>query len=95
MTLLPYSIATLLAISPIAALAAEPEAMPLTYETFELSVVHLDLETCPEALLAEGVLCRATLANDEIHVFAFAESGAMPLLAYRAYPAGPISSALQ
>ena len=67
-----------LALFPLGASAQD--AIPLTYEVFETAVPHVDLEACPTAMEAEGVFCRATLNHEQIHVFAFAETGDRPLV---------------
>ncbi|WP_170324665.1 hypothetical protein [Ruegeria arenilitoris] len=67
------------------ALAADL-AVPLTYEVFETSVAHTDLETCPKNLPQTETFCRATLYHDEIHVFAFSENGDSPMVGFNSYP---------
>lgn len=79
-----FAVAAALAALP----AAAQQAAPMTYADFEVSVPHLDLETCPAALAEPGVFCRAALANDAIHVYAFAEDGAQPFRGMRTYYAG-------
>lgn len=56
-----------------------------TYEAFETSVEHVDLEGCPVEFDAEANFCRMTLAADMAHVFVFAYDGDQPLLAVKAY----------
>ncbi|KPQ07424.1 MAG: hypothetical protein HLUCCA12_06300 [Rhodobacteraceae bacterium HLUCCA12] len=63
------------------ALAAEP----YTYAEFEASVPHIDLETCPEALL-EGdseadVFCRVSMHNDALHIYVFETEGTQEFVA--------------
>lgn len=55
----------------------------LTYETFETSIEHVDLETCPGGFDTELVFCRLTLANDMAHVFIFDAEGDLSLLAVK------------
>lgn len=57
----------------------------LSYPAFEFAVPHVDLETCPEAMATAGVFCRASLAGDALHVFAFAEAGEQCLVALRSF----------
>lgn len=60
-------------------------ACPLTYRVFEFAVPHLDLEKCPADVARDGVFCRASVGNDAVHVFAFAEKGEQCLLAVKSY----------
>ncbi|MDO5757495.1 MAG: hypothetical protein Q4P24_08265 [Rhodobacterales bacterium] len=69
-------------------------AAPLTYEQFEASVPHLDLEECPDTLAKEGVFCRATLRHDEIHVFVFSDEGDQVFVGFKSYPAEGLSALL-
>lgn len=84
MRLTSLLLAALLLAAP--ALAADPA--PMTYSVFEVSVPHLDLNNCPAALAAPGVFCRAALANDAIHVYAFAEDGDQLFLGMQSYHEG-------
>lgn len=63
--------------------AAEPCAM--AYPAFEFAVPHVDLDTCPETMAAEGVFCRASMAGDALHVFAFEEAGEQCLAQMRSF----------
>jgi hypothetical protein len=63
-------------------------ACPLTYAIFELSVPHLDLKECPTGLARPGAFCRASTANDLVHVFVFAGDGDQCLLAVKSYKDG-------
>jgi hypothetical protein len=79
----------------VSALTASAEtAMPLTYDTFEVAVPHVDLEECPPSLQAAETFCRATLANDAIHVFAFAEGGDSPLIGFTSFAADSLPALL-
>lgn len=75
------------------ALAADP--MQLTYEEFEASVLHSDLENCPADLANEDWFCRLTLHNDELHVFAFSYRGKNPLMAFKTYSSEHLGEALK
>ena len=68
-------------------LAAAEDAAPFTYEMFEAGVTHVDLAVCPTALAAPGRFCRATVVNEKINVFAFAEDGEKPLVAFQSWDA--------
>ena len=58
----------------------------LTYEVFEFSVDHVDLENCPAGLDPEAVFCRMTLAAEQANVWIFDQTGDQPLLAVKHYP---------
>jgi hypothetical protein len=54
---------------------------PLPYLAFEFAVPHVDLETCPAVAAAPaGAFCRASMANDMLHVFVFDGEGEQCLL---------------
>lgn len=65
--------------------AAAQTKCPMTYETFEFAIPHLDLEKCPADLAREKAFCRATTGNDAVHVFIFAEDGDQCLLGVKSY----------
>lgn len=65
--------------------AADEAPCPMTYAQYEFAVPHLDLEDCPAALAGEDRFCRASVAGDRLHVFAFAEDGAQCLLAMESF----------
>ena len=56
-----------------------------TYEVFEATVEHADLDGCPADFDPEAVFCRMTIASDLAHVFAFSYNGDQPLLAVKSY----------
>jgi hypothetical protein len=60
----------------------------MTYSVFEFAVPHLDLKDCPVGLARPGAFCRATTANDAVHVFVFAQDGDQCLLAVKSYKQG-------
>lgn len=67
-----------LVFSAMFALAASvAHAQSYTYAQFEVSVNHIDLETCPQQVTATGVFCRATVLHDNVHVYVFEEDGDM------------------
>ena len=57
----------------------------LTYETFEVSVDHADLEVCPDEFDNDAQFCRLTLANEQAHVFVFSYEDDQPLVAVKSY----------
>ena len=87
MPLLPPLAALLFGVSALTAAAETPAPMPLTYEAFEAAVPHVDLANCPASLQATDTFCRATLANDAIHVFAFSLNGDSPLTGFASFDA--------
>ena len=58
----------------------------MTYELFERTIEHVDLESCPPEFDPEAVFCRMTLAAEQAHVFAFSYLGDQPLLVVKSYP---------
>lgn len=56
-----------------------------TYEMFEHSVDHVDLENCPAEFDAETAFCRMTLAAEAANVFVFSFAGDQPLVAVKSY----------
>ena len=56
-----------------------------TYEVFETTVEHADLEGCPKEFDTDAVFCRVTIASDLAHIFAFSYNGDQPLLAVKSY----------
>ena len=74
---------------------ADTTAMPMTYDIFEASVAHLDLEACPDGLPQSGSFCRAAVLHDTVHVFAFAEDGDSPMIGYAAFDAPDLGPSLQ
>ena len=84
------AILTGLAVAPVQ--AAEPAA--LTYEIFEASVPHIDLETCPEALPQENAFCRASILHEEIHVFVFSLDGDSPMIGFKSFEAAGVEELL-
>lgn len=56
------------------ALADDNGACPMTYETYEYSVPHTDMEECPADLAGEGKFCRVAVMAEVATVFVFAEA---------------------
>ena len=56
-----------------------------TYEVFEATVEHADLEGCPADFDTDAVFCRVTIASDLAHIFAFSYNGDQHLLAVKSY----------
>ena len=74
---------------------AGTDIYPLTYEAFEVSVPHMDLENCPAGLQIENSFCRATLNHEELHIFAFSYDGDSPLVGFKTYSAEGIEALLK
>lgn len=70
---LPFCFAAALALATGPALADSHEGCPLTYETFEYSVPHSDMEECPESMESNGTFCRVAIVAEVATVFAFSE----------------------
>ena len=87
------------AFAPFALIAtqalADSAAQPLTYEQFEASVPHMDLEACPDTLAQPDTFCRATLQHEEIHVFVFSENDDSPMVGFASFSAEGIGELLQ
>ena len=83
----PLQIALCIAAVDATPVAAQ-SACPLTYAVFEFAVPHLDLQGCPADLARDGAFCRASAANDAVHVFVFAQGGEQCLLAVKSYSEG-------
>lgn len=66
-----FAVAAILAAFSHAPLQAQ-EPCPLAYPAFEFAVPHLDLDECPARMARENTFCRASVANDALHVFQFA-----------------------
>jgi len=62
-----------LALAATPALADGHETCPLTYEVFEYSVPHTDMEECPDAMESEGSFCRLAVVAEVATIFAFSE----------------------
>ncbi|MEE1609828.1 hypothetical protein [Microvirga sp. CF3016] len=60
-------------------------ACPMPYEKFEAAVPHLDLNSCPSPVAQNNVFCRSSVANDEVHVFVFEDSGDRCLVAVESF----------
>ena len=70
---LPFCLAAALALTAGPVLADSHESCPLTYETFEYSVPHTDMEECPEAMDSDGAFCRVAIVAELATIFAFSE----------------------
>lgn len=58
---------------PVSALADAHGDCPLSYEVYEISVPHTDLEECPPAMQIEGAFCRVSVVAEVATVYAFSE----------------------
>lgn len=78
---------TLLVIAALLAASAAQaqESCAMNYPVFEVAIPHLDLPACPKDLARPNTFCRATAANDALHVFVFEEKGKQCLLAVKSY----------
>lgn len=63
----------------------EPVPLALTYVMFEAAVPHVDMAVCPMSLAAPDRFCRLTVAADQIHVFAFSDTGDSPMVAFESW----------
>ncbi len=66
------------------AFAASPQC-PLTYETFESAVPHIDLEECPEPGMADTAFCRVSAGGEQLHLFYFSLKEDQCLLQVRSF----------
>ena len=64
---------------------AASAACPLTYETFESAVPHIDLEHCPDAAMRETAFCRASMGAEQVHLFYFDNEGDQCLIKVRSF----------
>lgn len=53
------------------------QAGEYTYDQFETSVNHINLDKCPAKVTARDVFCRTTFLHDGIHVYVFEKGGNM------------------
>lgn len=74
---------------------AQAPALPFTYETFEAAVPHIDLENCPPALPQVDSFCRASIRNEDIHVFAFSLQGDSPMVGFASFSAEGLETLLK
>lgn len=80
----------------VAALAVSVFALPAfadghfkyTYEQFEVSIPHFDLEECPASMKLEKAFCRLVAHGDAMHVYAFSEEGDSQLIAFKTFDEG-------
>ena len=77
--------AALLVAQGMAAMA--DDICALSYETYEFSVPHTDMETCPASFAVDGAFCRGVLNTEIFTVYAFSETDGC-LIASRAYEPG-------
>ena len=75
--------------------ALAQDALPFTYEMFEASTLHADLDTCPRELSGPDRFCRATLYMDALHVFVFSDKGDQPLIDFLSYDAAALHTILK
>jgi hypothetical protein len=94
MRTLPPLAALLIGLASTAAVADEPTGLTLDYATFEAAVPHVDLDTCPPSLSSADRFCRATLAHEQIHVFAFSMEDDSPLVGFASFEATELPALL-
>lgn len=56
------------------ALADEGADCALSYDVYEASVPHTDLEECPAAMAGEGLFCRLSVVAEVATIFVFDEN---------------------
>jgi len=66
-----------------------------TYEQFEVSIPHFDVEECPVSMKLEKAFCRLVMHNDAVHVYAFSEEGDSTLIAFKSYEEGEFDIVLK
>lgn len=55
------------------AVAEDDMQCALSYDVYEMSVPHTDLEECPEQMAAEGMFCRLSVVAEVATIFKFDE----------------------
>lgn len=60
----------------------------MTYEVFETSVPHTDLENCPAEFDSILNFCRLTMTDSQLNVFVFSYKGTQVLQAIKHYEIG-------
>jgi hypothetical protein len=68
--------------------AALATPCPMTYGNFQVAIPHVDVENCPAELAGKERFCRASIASDQVHVYAFDGEGDKCLLAMKSYEEG-------
>lgn len=63
--------------------ATSAKGLVMDYETFENTVHHADLDTCPEEFADQAVFCRLTMAHDQLNIIVFSEDGDQPMIAVK------------
>lgn len=58
---------------------------PMSYQTFETAVPHIDLEACPKGSTHKNAFCRASTGGDQVHIFFFANDDKQCLLEVKSY----------
>lgn len=87
------SLALLAASLATPTLAEQP--LPFTYDMFEASVLHTDIEACPPELEGPDRFCRATIYMDALHIFVFLDEGDQPLVDFLSYDASQLHTILK
>lgn len=79
--LLAFAAGTSMAMADDGATAAK--GIVMDYGTFEMTVPHADLDTCPEEFADQAVFCRLTMAHDQLNIIVFSEDGDQPMIAVK------------
>ncbi|MGI9413061.1 MAG: hypothetical protein ACR2PM_05295 [Hyphomicrobiales bacterium] len=88
-------IALLVLVSVWISVAAGAESCPMTYETFESAVAHIDLDECPDAVMRERSFCRVSAGGEKLHLFYFDNDGEQCLLKVESFEEDAFSLTLK
>ena len=66
-------------------LAIASQNCAMTYETFEVAIPHIDMESCPGGDTGKKTFCRASVGADRVHVFYFADEGGECLMLVKSF----------
>lgn len=84
-----------ISLSLVTPVLADDHTITLTYEIFEVSIPHSDLEDCPPSMNLKGAFCRLVMHADQFHVYAFAEDGDQPLVAFKTFEEDEVTLSLK
>lgn len=87
--------AVVIGATPALAQQSPAAACPMTYVKFETAIAHVDLDVCPAELAGKDRFCRASTANDRLHVYAFELEGAQCLVGMQSYESDRFSLAVK
>lgn len=83
------------AVLTVSATSVFADALPLSYEAFEVSIPHFGLEDCPSSMNVDNGFCRATFHSEEVHIFAFSYDGDSPLIGFKSFSAESLGTLLK